>query len=161
MWTLPRIRSRFDPRPHARGDCHPRCPACRRPRFDPRPHARGDRSRRWQRGACSSFDPRPHARGDQQGRNSSTPPPRFDPRPHARGDGWTRCGGCSGWFRSTPPREGRLYGWRSLLRLGMVSIHAPTRGATSRRSSRYPRPRVSIHAPTRGATTIRSTFRAR
>ena len=122
---------------------------------------------------------------------------RFDPRPHARGDSTAlvRCADCQA-FRSTPPREGRLCppaSWRGEPRFrstppregrpdrctgvrgaGVVSIHAPTRGATRTASlSRWPRRRfdprphargdvvslgleppnvVSIHAPTRGAT---------
>ena len=35
-----------------------------------------------------------------------------------------------------------------------ISIHAPTRGATSRRSSTTYELGISIHAPTRGATAI-------
>ena len=57
-----------------------------------------------------------------------------------------------GRFRSTPPREGRLLindrrhvGWT-------VSIHAPTRGATTRPRRIDLDVGVSIHAPTRGAT---------
>ena len=80
-------------------------------RFDPRPHARGDRRRG--EGAAAGFDPRPHARGDrllfgswrQYNTVSIHAPTRgataiaqvrkgsiqkaaccFDPRPHARGD---------------------------------------------------------------------------
>jgi len=36
-----------------------------------------------------------------------------------------------------------------------VSIHAPLRGATTRRRPHYPFPPVSIHAPLRGATLTR------
>ena len=59
-------------------------------------------------------------------------------------------------FRSTPPREGRRLLARKHLFGLIVSIHAPTRGATSsRKRSRAGFP-VSIHAPTRGATTPQS-----
>ena len=59
---------------------------------------------------------------------------RFDPRPHARGD-----------IRSSLPSGRQAY---------YVSIHAPTRGATTRKGRREADRdiMVSIHAPTRGAT---------
>ena len=40
----------------------------------------------------------------------------------------------------------------------MVSIHAPTRGATASRTERYSGKPVSIHAPTRGATVCKVTY---
>ncbi len=78
-------------------------------------------------------------------------------------------------FQSTPPREGRLIvsifaatgfsfnprpharGDAFALRIqgdSMVSIHAPTRGATGQRYQPPKHNAVSIHAPTRGATVI-------
>ena len=100
----------------------------------------------------NGLDPRPHARGDSISCRRSTISRSFDPRPHARGDN----------VRTRKESDDR------------VSIHAPTRGATSgchrpshRRSCFDPRPHargdgpdavdyrleeVSIHAPTRGAT---------
>ena len=41
------------------------------------------------------------------------------------------------------------------VKIGAVSIHAPTRGATSSSGGRLKRTDVSIHAPTRGATIVR------
>ena len=78
-------------------------------------------------------------------------------------------------FQSTLPREERRYphGLQSLLFhnfnprshersdipagsfhccLHYISIHAPTRGATSQRRKHSRRHKISIHAPTRGAT---------
>ena len=57
------------------------------------------------------------------------------------------------WFQSTHP-----HGVRPLLRTlpteTLVSIHAPTRGATFNPVDSYNKWAVSIHAPTRGATAL-------
>ena len=55
-------------------------------------------------------------------------------------------------FQSTHPRGVRPVSARILLRLTIVSIHAPTRGATDFCSPFSCCTTVSIHAPTRGAT---------
>ena len=147
------IASEFRSTPHARGDFARRTFCATPRRFDPRPHARGDRRCPAGLAAYRSFDPRPHARGDaravrtesrmtgfrstppREGRQAGAGPSllrgRFDPRPHARGD-------IEREFSGSPA------GW--------VSIHAPTRGATSRISPPTISRPVSIHAPTRGAT---------
>ena len=101
------------------------------------------------------FNPRPHARGDGKTETDSQGVTRFNPRPHARGD-----------------KHGSI-----TLDISTVSIHAPTRGATTTKSRYYYQmqfqstpPRegrlqfdtpptckytVSIHAPTRGATSYK------
>ncbi len=57
-------------------------------------------------------------------------------------------------FQSTRPRGARL-GWLlPLYTASSVSIHAPTRGATTFFPSPFVPVCVSIHAPTRGATLI-------
>ena len=112
---------------------------------------------RWRAG---SFNPRPHARGDVIIYDSIERQVSFNPRPHARGDVlFLSCN----------------------ISVVMVSIHAPTRGATRcpcawwKLDLRFnPRPhargdsgngnidfecRVSIHAPTRGATRKRHVIR--
>ncbi len=98
--------------------------------FNPRPHAGGDVCVAGLLCVCTCFNPRPHAGGDSTAKGckqpftvfQSTPPrggrlhnfclcsdtPCFNPRPHAGGD-------------SESSRN-----WSNLL----VSIHAPTRGAT-------------------------------
>ena len=100
------------------------------------------------------FNPRPHARGDTRHLRLTPSLSSFNPRPHARGD-----------VKSD-----------QFTRLDLVSIHAPTRGATffstsyiKRRMFQSTPPRggrqdhrlkqfahcqVSIHAPTRGATKL-------
>ena len=99
----------------------------------------------------------------------------FNPRSHERSD--TKQDILSveaAIFQSTLPREERLSDFSSLFRVFIISIHAPTRGATGTELSRfqmlrYFNPRshersdlsslfvdgldlISIHAPTRGAT---------
>ena len=86
---------------------------------------------------CSRFNPRPHAGGDHGvGRSRSirvfqSTPPRGGRRRHPLGiDPSLR-------FQSTPPRGGRRASDDPPDHSGRVSIHAPTRGATSSRSA-YP-----------------------
>ena len=55
-------------------------------------------------------------------------------------------------FQSTRPRGARRNQLVIILPPYAVSIHAPTRGATTDKENKSPNPRVSIHAPTRGAT---------
>ena len=129
--------------------------------------------------ARTCFNPRPHAGGDHELNPDLGAIGRcFNPRPHAGGDAAVRGRlNRTEMFQSTPPRGGRLRTANALRRLWtVVSIHAPTRGATlalielrrrcrvvfqstpprggRRRAERYRSGRlhVSIHAPTRGAT---------
>ena len=60
-------------------------------------------------------------------------------------------------FQFTRPRGARL-GPVLLLAVGVVSIHAPTRGATPLVGIEYDAIMVSIHAPTRGATLRHQCF---
>ena len=122
--------------------------------FNPRPHARGD-SRfgtglptRWvsihapTRGATSilmwlttlmcCFNPRPHARGDPKESWSLLNPASFNPRPPARGDflrglHFHQCMS----FNPRPHARGDVLNYVALQNVFIVSIHAPTRGATS------------------------------
>ena len=55
-------------------------------------------------------------------------------------------------FQSTHPHGVRPAVFKGAVRLKVVSIHAPTRGATTLRLARGGQANVSIHAPTRGAT---------
>ena len=77
------------------------------------------------------FNPRPREGGD---------PPRL----HAQGSGQV--------FQSTPPRGGRLTGSATVTYGGLISIHAPARGATTWRGQKSRSCWISIHAPARGAT---------
>ena len=64
-------------------------------------------------------------------------------------------------FQSTPLREGRLPLLLYPPLTPVVSIHAPTRGATALRLDKFGPQIVSIHAPTRGATQYRHLLRRR
>ena len=55
-------------------------------------------------------------------------------------------------FQSTLLQEERLIDSQSRILTWFLSIHAPTRGATSTLSAPHVHPPLSIHAPTRGAT---------
>ena len=79
----------------------------------------------------------------------------FNPRTHT---------GCdNAWSKALPlrrvsihaPTRGATTAYRSLMAYCAVSIHAPTRGATLFLGVRAEPFRVSIHAPTRGATSMR------
>ncbi len=83
------------------------------------------------------FNPRPHAGGDKQTCRYSKHYQCFNPRPHAGGD---------------------IQRGFDTMRLEIVSIHAPTRGATWLTSLMHPCGIVSIHAPTRGATAKNTYF---
>ena len=122
------------------------------------------------------FNPRAHAGRDQSERLGTRARQSFNPRAHAGRDRSTEHRAAIRWaFQSTRPRGARLGYAGYALRHLEVSIHAPTRGATSATAWRSqckrcfnPRAhagrdmsdedrsdyaeRVSIHAPTRGAT---------
>ena len=55
-------------------------------------------------------------------------------------------------FQSTLPQGERLSKALIKMQLAVISIHAPTRGATERFPFISVRVVISIHAPTRGAT---------
>ena len=55
-------------------------------------------------------------------------------------------------FQSTHLREVRLHYTPFLFLIDIISIHAPTRGATIFALDTFPILDISIHAPTRGAT---------
>ena len=57
-------------------------------------------------------------------------------------------------FQSTHPRGVRPVADGLLTLKDVVSIHAPTRGATKEYVNMLVEDIVSIHAPTRGATTL-------
>ena len=58
-------------------------------------------------------------------------------------------------FQSTLPRGERLIGLHAIYATPVISIHAPTRGATERGRRYFRTTIISIHAPTRGATPCR------
>ena len=76
--------------------------------FNPRPHTGGDDSRTATAGWGSCFNPRPHTGGDPSAVPECCTPRCFNPRPHTGGDNFGA----------------------AILAALLVSIHAPTRGAT-------------------------------
>ena len=153
--------------------------------FNPRTHEGCDCDKPIIRGVYCSFNPRTHEGCDLSSMRMMTMTDGFNPRTHegcdriyqVHANGFRR-------FQSTHPRGVRLVTSPLATLSCSVSIHAPTRGATSRWASTStahtcfnPRThegcdirqlsevynkRVSIHAPTRGATSglIRNPSRA-
>ena len=77
----------------------------------------------------------------------------FNPRTHTGCDNVrTKLFAYQAKFQSTHPHGVRHSGLSSSLDNALVSIHAPTRGATVWSLPSHERANVSIHAPTRGAT---------
>ena len=76
------------------------------------------------------FNPRSHERSDYSNHASTNMSDDFNPRSHERSD------------------KAQNY----LKRYYIISIHAPTRGATKELKAELKIINISIHAPTRGAT---------
>ena len=120
----------FNPRPHAGGDLLAFAAESRLAGFNPRPHAGGDYAdcilALWSDG----FNPRPHAGGDGGGGGGGSAAKGFNPRPHAGGDPYSAPQGRIPLGFNPRPHAGGDDSY-SASRLGViVSIHAPTRGAT-------------------------------
>ena len=99
--------------------------------FNPRSHKGSDISL-YQR-SCDKvdFNPRSHKGSDPQYVVGRVPDHDFNPRSHKGSD---------------------LFGCAGLCQLFVISIHAPTRGATNVAVPTGETVGISIHAPTRGAT---------
>ena len=79
----------------------------------------------------------------------------FNPRSHEGSDASPVIGiVISSVFQSTLPRGERLGATATNANVPLISIHAPTRGATGRITYLVGCIKISIHAPTRGATAI-------
>ncbi len=76
----------------------------------------------------------------------------FNPRSHEGSDLRQSASTCQKSFQSTLPRGERQAADSIQARKGIISIHAPTRGATDINLSGIVATEISIHAPTRGAT---------
>ena len=122
--------------------------------FNPRSHAGSDHRRDESSGSVSSFNPRSHAGSDGHLCNGVVAQKSFNPRSHAgsdemprdtlhtcfqfqstlpRGERRRAChnAALSVAFQSTLPRGERLRARRGNTQRTAVSIHAPTRGATT------------------------------
>ena len=120
----------FNPRSHERSDlCHVGGWTYF-VNFNPRSHERSDRLSCLARFGIDYFNPRSHERSDICTVCYNVIVKNFNPRSHERSD-TAEIGFCE--------RTG-------------ISIHAPTRGATSVFTICFSSTQISIHAPTRGAT---------
>ena len=121
--------------------------------FNPRSHERSDKvSTAICRVVCH-FNPRSHERSDPVGSCQTHYCQHFNPRSHERSDKLYRIAWCQFVvFQSTLPREERQCREYAEIAAELISIHAPTRGATSMCILSPPTLHISIHAPTRGAT---------
>ena len=166
---------RFNPRAHAGRDWGPYIMPCPDKRFNPRAHAGRDSLLSCMAQQQYSFNPRAHAGRDECLQVWGDTHWSFNPRAHAgrdlQGDVETYAPVA---FQSTRPRGARQGRLATTPADNLVSIHAPTRGATISYKTKAslafcfnPRAhagrdfvllcfvrvvRVSIHAPTRGAT---------
>ena len=100
--------------------------------FNPRAHAGRDEAKAFEPPLTNCFNPRAHAGRDPRARLCRSGKWCFNPRAHAGRDVYSGS-------------KDRNY---------PVSIHAPTRGATTITTQRAVQRKVSIHAPTRGATSV-------
>ena len=155
VWILP-VR-RFNPRPHAGGDLSFALLKMGSIMFQSTP-PRGGRPRSssssWMNIRVSIHAP---TRGATAPRSSLSKRSLFQSTPPRGGRlGIFPASLTVSMFQSTPPRGGRHTVHRVTTVDLLVSIHAPTRGATGRTVSRGELKRVSIHAPTRGATWFRA-----
>ena len=77
----------------------------------------------------------------------------FNPRSHERSDRGRRpCFGLRGFISIHAPTRGATTPTMPMYNAFVISIHAPTRGATNPLIYKALRAIISIHAPTRGAT---------
>ena len=165
----------FNSRPSARGDKPPTERGNVWKNFNSRPSARGDPSPSARSQSQGHFNSRPSARGDNVGVSVLEIPASFqftplrEGRPLRKSHGYiqnlfqftplregrqaARPGTADDMrFQFTPLREGRPGVSFSCLLWLSISIHAPPRGATSRRKAATTTDPISIHAPPRGAT---------
>ena len=105
------------------------------------------------------FNPRSYKRSDAHCSKSSCWRIYFNPRSYKRSD--VRKQGCIWKDKNFNPRSYKRSDVHFLCDSHVnhvISIHAPTRGATMQRTSKRRDISISIHAPTRGATRCKSLF---
>ena len=126
--------------------------------FNPRTHTGCDQQKVLLKSLTPCFNPRTHTGCDARHVALGRLAYCFNPRTH------TGCDICI--FLSTTPKivsihaptRGATKSIDDINRLKQVSIHAPTRGATLRKLAQLRAFQVSIHAPTRGATKCHFRF---
>ena len=100
--------------------------------FNPRSHEGSDQITQSMPSVFLNFNPRSHEGSDNYSDALKTTLDNFNPRSH----------------------EGSDSSICSFVYFLIISIHAPTRGATENSQKQVTRCCISIHAPTRGATAI-------
>ena len=101
--------------------------------FNPRAHAGRDNTDTGTTATSFSFNPRAHAGRDVDPPSDATYTTGFNPRAHAgRDTNWLKAWTADELFQSTRPRGARLYLVIHYAGDIVVSIHAPTRGATGK-----------------------------
>ena len=120
--------------------------------FNSRAHAGRDRRRLGGRQGSPCFNSRAHAGRDTGPLPAPATPASFNSRAHAGRDMSSPTRRRARQFQFTRPRGARPADHAQAAGDRRVSIHAPTRGATSRTQAFNVAELVSIHAPTRGAT---------
>ena len=145
----------FNPRSHERSDTI--APATRLiiSYFNPRSHERSDQPIGNHTATIIDFNPRSHERSDKAIRLRACGCFNFNPRSHERSDRYNLKCLMFERFQSTLPREERQPLYFYLFNIKQISIHAPTRGATTTERIESLYITISIHAPTRGATSLR------
>ena len=121
----------FNPRSHERSDlCNDALLTSVPSNFNPRSHERSDCTP-WSKQTISKyFNPRSHERSDLPSINNHYPYDNFNPRSHERSD--MSCIRNSSYILYFNPRshERSDFDFFRLYHSGIISIHAPTRGAT-------------------------------
>ena len=122
--------------------------------FNPRSHERSDDVLHVRTNRDLYFNPRSHERSDGKEIFIESFEKYFNPRSHERSDqNFSKTCRELAKFQSTLPREER-HKESNFNSYNFISIHAPTRGATTLWLLQYCSGAISIHAPTRGATAI-------
>ena len=98
------------------------------------------------------FNPRSHKGSDFSAHSRKDIRGDFNPRSHKGSDVNFKHIICSHIFQSTLPQGERRSAESAWSAESAISIHAPTRGATTHSACFFLLYKISIHAPTRGAT---------
>ena len=145
----------FNPRSHEGSDRLP-VPSFRNMYVFQSTLPRGERhSRTGQSDKSYNFNPRSHEGSDAVFAMRKQHLNYFNPRSHEGSDSAPLHGKqIRSEFQSTLPRGERPSSSASLAYFQVISIHAPTRGATVEDCTNHISELISIHAPTRGATKL-------
>ena len=146
--------ARFNPLPHAEGDCLPRSFICLSgKRFNPLPHAEGDFGCAIQKVASMEFQSTPSRRGRPCRQFPVNTPVMSQSTPSRRGRPPAKSQPFSDFlFQSTPSRRGRPVRKFSVVVIADVSIHSLTQRETYGANTGLYFWIVSIHSLTQRET---------